>query len=105
MALSALWALPSCDHSQKVNKPEVLLTEEQMIDVLFDAYLIEAELNQKRTLGENVTPLQQVYYDQLFEHYGITDTLFQQNLLYYTYQLQTLERIMDSVTNRFVKAQ
>ena len=76
-----------------------------MIDVLFDAYLIEADLNQKRTLGENVDPLQQVYYDQLFEHYGITDTLFQQNLLYYTYQLQTLERIMDSVTNRFVKAQ
>ena len=88
-------------HRGGVKTPELLLTEEQMVDVLADSYLIEAQLNQRKSAGEDITALQVAYYDQLFEHYGITDSLFVQNLRYYTYQLPILERIMDSVNNRF----
>ena len=49
--------------------------------------------------------LQKAYYDQLFEHYEITDTIFQENMNYYTYHPDVLERVMDSVMNRFIKAQ
>ena len=102
--LVSLALLGACSHRVKVKTPEVLLTEEQMIDVLTDSYLIEAELNQRKSAGQDITALQSAYYDQFFEHYGLTDTLFSQNLRYYTYQPAVLERIMDSVNNRFQKA-
>ena len=91
--------------SHGVKKPEVFLDEPQMIDVMTDAYLIEAQLNQMKGAGKDVAELQVLYYEQLFEHYGITDSIFEQNLDYYTHHPDVLERVMDSVTNRFVKAQ
>lgn len=95
----------SCNNKEKVGKPEVFLTEQQMIDVLTDSYFVEAELTRKKSAGEDVGLLQKSYYNQVFEHYGITDTVFEANLYYYTHQLATLERIMDSVMNRFLEAQ
>ena len=104
-ALLALLLFVSCNNKQKVKKPEVFLTEQQMIDVLSDSYLIEAELTQKKSSGIEVAALQKEYYDQLFAHYGINDSIFEENMYYYTHQLPTLERIMDSVSNRFLKMQ
>lgn len=95
----------SCSHGNQVRKPEVFLEEQQMIDVLTDSFLIEAQLNQMKAEGTDVTDLQVEYYAQLFEHYGITDTVFELNINYYTHHPDLLERIMDSVTNRFLVAQ
>ena len=103
--LALLLAFSACSDKGGVKKPVVLLTEQQMIDVLADSYLIEADLNQRKTAGEEVSQLEGAYYRQLFEHYGINDTIFDENMAYYTSQLPTLERIMDSVSQRFVKAQ
>ena len=99
----ALLAFVSCTDKEK--RPAVFINESQMIDVLSDAYLIEAQLNLKKTAGVDVTDLQTAYYEQLFEHYGITDSIFEENMAYYTRQPAVLERMMDSVTNRFAKAQ
>ena len=101
VASLVLALLVACSNKEKEAKPELLLSEQQMIDVLTDAYLIESVLNHKKSVGEDVTPLQKAYYDQLFEHYGITDTIFEMNMNYYSHELATLERIMDSVTLRF----
>ena len=95
----------SCGHREKVRKPEVFLSEQQMMDVLTDAYLIEAELNQMKSEGKDVSILQSAYYEQLFEHYDITDSVFKENMNYYSYHLVEMERIMDSVMDRFLKAQ
>ena len=62
----ALLALASCTDREK--RPEVFLDEPQMIDVLTDAYLIEAQLNVKKSAGLDVTDLQASFYEQLFEH-------------------------------------
>lgn len=103
--IAVLLAFTSCMNKEKVKKPEVFLSEPQMIDVLADCYLIEAQLNQMKSSGVTVDSLQVAYYDQLFEHYGINDSVFEENMNYYTHQPATLVRIMDSVTNRFVNAQ
>ena len=97
-----LMAWVSCTDKEK--RPEVFLDEPQMIDVLTDAYLIEAKLNMRKSAGGEVSTLQVAFYEQLFEHYGITDSIFEQNMAYYTRQPAVLERIMDSVTNRFAQA-
>ena len=105
LMLLTLALLPSCHKKEKVQQPEPLLTEQQMVDIMTDSYLIEAILNQRRSVGKDVSVYQRTYYDQLFEHYGITDSIFDANIYYYSNELGALERIMDSVMNRFVKAQ
>lgn len=92
--------------------PERLLTEREMIDVMTDVQIIEAEINYRKTqVGEedsqplDFRSLTQSYYEQLYEHYGITDSIFSQNLRYYTERPELLEKIMDSVTQRLLREQ
>ncbi|MBR3699506.1 MAG: DUF4296 domain-containing protein [Bacteroidales bacterium] len=105
LVVMLLLALASCDSRNTMKKPEVFFDEPQMIDVMTDAYLIEAQLNVMKGQGQDVSQLQVLYYDQLFEHYGINDSVFEQNVQYYTYHPDILERVMDSVTNRFAMMQ
>ena len=97
--------------------PDRLLTEQEMITIMADVQVIEADINdqtqQERERDPNdTTPvvpkdylkMSRFYYDQLFEHYGITDSIFSQNMKYYTERPEVLERIMDSVTQRLLKA-
>ena len=100
------------------SKPDRLLTEQEMITIMADVQVIEADINyqkqQERERDPNdTTPvvpkdylkMSRFYYDQLFEHYGITDSIFTQNLQYYTEHPADLERIMDSVMQRLMKEQ
>ena len=106
----------ACGHKEKSFIPEHLLTEQEMIDVLTDVQIIEADINYQKTqerdqekedsviiVPKDYLKMSREYYDQLFAHYGITDSIFTQNIKYYTERVETLERIMDSVTNRLTK--
>ena len=102
----------ACGHKDKGFMPERLLTEEEMIDVMTDMQIIEAQINYQKTLdteeGTKTTDykaMTQSYYDQFFEHYGITDSIFSQNIRYYTEQPEVLQRIMDSVVQRLTREQ
>ena len=98
--------------------PSRLLTEQEMIAIMTDVQIIEADINyqktQEREQQENdsvkIVPKDYVrmsrdYYTQLFEHYGITDSIFSQNIRYYTERPVVLEKIMDSVMQRLVREQ
>ena len=89
-----------------------------MITIMADVQIIEAEINfqkqQERERDPNdttaITPkdylkMSREYYNQLFEHYGITDSILEQNMRYYTERPEVLERIMDSTMQRLIKAQ
>jgi len=80
------------------------LSEQDMIAILTDVQLIEAELTFKKNNQQDVSELTQTYYDQLFEHYGITDSIFSENVRYYTQHPAILETIMDSVTQRLTSS-
>lgn len=102
----------ACGHKNKGFIPERLLTESEMIDIMTDVQIIEADINYRKTQvrEEGMQPqefrnLTQSYYDQLYEHYGITDSIFSQNLRYYTERPDVLEKIMDSVTQRLLREQ
>jgi hypothetical protein len=96
--------------------PERLLTEQEMIDMLTDVQIIEADINYQKnqerdqneedsvkTAPKDYFKISREYYDQFFAHYGITDSIFAQNLRYYTERPEVLGRIMDSVVNRLDK--
>ena len=102
----------ACGHRDKGFMPERLLTEEEMIDVMTDVQIIEAQINYQKssdkehdTISADYKAMTQAYYDQFFEHYGITDSIFSQNIRYYTERPEALEHIMDSVMNRLSREQ
>ena len=108
----------ACGRKDKGFMPERLLTEQEMIDVMTDVQIIEADLNYQKAQEREVEPndtvvvkqkdyvkLSREYYSQLFEHYGITDSIFAQNIRYYTEHPAVLEKIMDSVMNRLTREQ
>ena len=79
----------------------MLLTEPQMIDVMTDVQIMEGIISYKRNSNQKTTYLKTIGYDTLFSHYGITDSIFEENLKYYNdVDPHTLIRIMDSVEAR-----
>ena len=102
----------ACGRKDNGFVPERLLSQTEMIDILTDVQLIEADLNYRRTqerdtdtVSIDYRSLTQSYYSQLFGHYGITDSIFSQNMRYYTEHPAELEKVMDSVTQRLLKVQ
>ena len=83
--------------------PDRLLTEQEMIAVMTDVQILEADINRRKADGKMIDGMAESYYNQLFEHYDMTDSIFKQNIRYYTERPETLERIMDSVTMRLTK--
>ena len=97
--------------------PERLLSEQEMIGIMTDVQVIEADINYQKTQERERDPndttkivpkdyakMTREYYDQLFEHYGITDSIFSQNIRYYTERPEVLERIIDSTMQRLMRA-
>ena len=106
----------ACGNKSKTFVPERLLTEKEMIDVMTDVQIIEADINyqktQEREQNDSVkhqpkdfVKMSKDYYGQLFEHYGITESIFSQNIRYYTERPAVLEKIMDSVVQRLTREQ
>ena len=95
----------ACENKSKTIMPSRLLNEQEMIDIMFDVQILEADMNYRKSKGKLIGDMPKEYYSQLFEHYGITDSIFNENLRYYTYNPAIMERIMDSVTQRLTKMQ
>lgn len=111
-----LAALVGCKDKGYV--PDHPLTEQEMIAIMTDVQIIEADINRQKTQErerdlndtteiepKDYVAISRDYYAQLFEHYGITDSIFTQNIQYYTEHPADLERIMDSVMQRLMKEQ
>ena len=94
----------SCDSKSKRPAPTVLLSEPQMVEVLTDVQIMESIVSYKRNDNQKVARIKTVGFDTLFSHYGITDSIFRENMTYYNeVEPQTLVRIIDSVEARLLK--
>lgn len=94
----------SCSSEKKKQVPSVFLTESQMVDVLTDVQIMEATISYKKNANQKTEYLKTIGYDTLFAHYGITDSIFKDNMTYYNeVEPQTLIRIADSVEARLLK--
>ena len=106
----------ACGRKDKGFMPERLLSEQEMIAVLTDVQIIEADINYQKSqerdqesndsikiIPKDYVKISRDYYTQLFEHYGITDSIFSQNVKYYTERPAVLEKIMDSVMQRLMQ--
>ena len=96
----------SCNGRQsEVTAPTVLLSETVMVDVISDVYIIENAINHRRGKGTKITNLKTKGFDAVFTHYGITDSIFSENIDYYNSNPIVMKRIMDSVHANFKNIQ
>ena len=96
--------LVSCDNKQtKVTAPNVLLSEPQMVEIMTDVYILENAINYRRGKSISTNNLKTKGYEALFNHYGITDSVFFENMDYYNDNPVLMKRVMDSVVANFQK--
>jgi len=85
----------SCDIPEKV--PENILSEEKMIAIIVDVQLLEATYNsrllQTDDRGERMTR----YANEIFEHHGVSEKLFNESYSYYQDYPEELELIYENV--------
>ena len=94
----------SCSSEKKKQAPSVFLSEPQMVEVLTDVQIMEATISYKKNANQKTEYLRTIGYDTLFAHYGITDSIFKDNMTYYNeVEPRTLIRILDSVETRLLK--
>ena len=62
MALFFIVAI-GCVRKDTSNRPVMLLSEQQMVEILSDAHIIEADMNYLRSLGKERPELHSAYYD------------------------------------------
>ena len=96
----------SCDvKHDKVTAPSVLLSENEMVDVMTDVYIIENAINHRR--GKNIKNinLKTKGFDAVFSHHGITDSIFIVNMDYYNDNPEKMKRVLDSVNMNFQRMQ
>ena len=104
LTLSVLLLLVSCDNKQtKVTAPNVLLSEPQMVEIMTDVYILENAINYRRGKSISTNNLKTKGYEALFNHYGITDSVFFENMDYYNDNPVLMKRVMDSVVVNFQK--
>ena len=96
--------LVSCGNEKKKQAPTVLLSETEMVDVLTDVQIMEAAIAYKKNINQPTEYFKTTGYDTIFSHYGITDSIFKANMIYY-YDVEplTLVRVFDSVEARLAK--
>lgn len=80
--------------------PKPLLTEAQMIDILYDLSIVDAiRLNNPAVLADNKVSTSQF----IFEKHQIDSVIFAANNQYYAGQFDTYIRIYDSIYSRLDK--
>lgn len=83
--------------SDKREKPEHLLSKEEMIEITTDIQLVEAALSYRRNLGLDFRNIRETYYSLLFEKHDITAKIYEDNLTYYNQNPQRMEDIYEAV--------
>lgn len=92
----------SCNNKQtKVTAPNLLLSEPQMVEIMTDVYVLENAISYRRGKGISTNNLKTKGYDAIFSHYGITDSIFFENMDYYNGDPVVMKRVMDSVNANF----
>lgn len=86
-----------CAKEEPKQLPSVLLTESQMIDVMTDVQVMEASLDYLKTQGKPTYKFKTIGYESIFNHYGITDSIYFENLNYYNENPEVMVSIVDSV--------
>lgn len=96
--------MTGCDtRKPETTTPSLLLPENKMVEIMIDVNIIESAINHRKGANHRVLNLRQHAFDSIFAHYGITDSIFYENVNYYNSDPIMMKNIMDSVNSFFEK--
>ena len=95
LILVFLMALISCSGTKEEESVSMdsVLTESQMVGVLYDMYLTEAFIRQKEREGQNNIYYTEHYYDLLFEKHQIDTLILKRSYQYYAHKPELLKEM------------
>lgn len=98
LVVSVIFSLTSCYNvnENKTTIPDVLLTKEQVVEVLTEIQLVEAgfSISETKTIEKKRKPK---FYDKILDKYGITLVQLRANVNYYQATPKVMEEIYESV--------
>ena len=98
--LTFLFASACNSSSELVEKPDNLLSEQQMVSFLIDMHLLEAKMSYIGTRDpDSLNLLFNNYEHHLMEKHGIDETTYQQSYAYYLDHMGQLKEIYDAVVD------
>ncbi|MBU1010487.1 MAG: DUF4296 domain-containing protein [Bacteroidetes bacterium] len=97
-----LGILVSCKPIEKdtVPKPDIVLSENQMVNLIYDATLAESGMNFKRSKGQDFSVLHDTLYDLILAKHNISLDLFEENLSWYNQHPENMEVIYNKVIDK-----
>lgn len=90
-------ALIACSRQDK--KPEGILSEQKMVDILIDLHIIEARINSVRIPKDTVKKFFPELEEKLFEKHGVSDSAYYRSYQYYLENVGKMEEIYSAVVD------
>lgn len=90
----------ACDNSERPKKPDNLISKNQMSELLYDLYVINAAkgVNRKALETNGVNP-----ENYILKKHNIDSTQFAESNTYYTFETETYKAIVEKVKARLEK--
>ncbi|SHF52834.1 protein of unknown function [Mariniphaga anaerophila] len=84
-----------------VDKPAVLINENQMIEMLADMHLAESAFNTRRNRDSLVTKSSSTdFYYSILDKYHVPDSVFEQSFVFYAAQPRKFEKMYRQSMNK-----
>ena len=77
----------------KRKRPEGILSEKQMVNVMTELYLVEEKANRLPVPQDSIKRIFPLFSAKTFEKVGVPDTVFRKSLDYYMSEPEKLENI------------
>ncbi|WP_458628545.1 DUF4296 domain-containing protein [Winogradskyella sp. PC D3.3] len=87
----------ACNGSDRSKKPENLISKDQMVDLLYDLYVVNAAKGVNRSILEK-NDFDPEYY--ILKKHGIDSAQFAESNTYYTFDTETYKEMVDEAKER-----
>lgn len=106
MALGLLFSVASCDEEEDYPRPDDLIEEPEMVNVLTDICKVEARFQRRLTIKNiKVNEMVEHNYRIVFEQHEVSLTQFKSSYAFYENEPEKLQQIYDSVIVHLTKEQ
>ncbi len=87
-----------------VEKPENLIREDRMVEILVDAHIAEAAFNSRRHRDTIVGKSSSAdFYYSILQKHGVQDSVFEKSLIFYASQPRRFEKMYRQVMNHLTQ--
>lgn len=94
LVILACILLSACSSNER---PEGILSEEEMIPILLDVYLGEGRLSSMNLKRDSALKVFEVLEGRVFEKYNTTDSIYRTSIVYYYDHPKEMEKIYEVV--------